>query len=238
MNAQESGQAFLNEVLAGIPEEKRGAIAASLEDAPELVAAIGAGALRQAEFSRSMDGLKAVETQQKQWWETHQPLAELGQKAKVAGFDPAKPGLTTPALPDNVVLRDDLDQREAGYADLLLWSNTVQARHIKDFGEVIDLQELAKDPRVRTIGLKGVYEATVAPKYQERTKLATEAEIKRQVDEQVAQRVKVLHNPNAPTSPLPQGSPLDALKPLETGGTGIDELTDAYHAAVAASGRG
>lgn len=237
MTPAESGQAFLNDVLAGIPEDKRGAIAATLEDAPELIAAIGAGALRQADYSRSMDRVKTIETEQKTWWEANQPLVELGQKAKTAGFDPTKPGVTPPALPDNVVLRDDLDQRERDYAALTTWMTTTGMKHFQDFGEVIDFSTLMRDPRVKEVGLKGVYDAIAQPKYQEKAKAATEAEILRRVDEGVAQRVKTLHNPNAPTSPLPQGSPLDALAPVDTKGGNVDEFVDAYHAAVAGGTR-
>lgn len=239
MGAREAGQAFLQEILSKIPEDRRADVVATMEAVPELVDYVGEGALRQSDYSRHLDAVKAIEKQQTEWWNANKEFAEVGQKAKAAGFDPTKtgtpgaPALQTPSLPDDVLRRDELDQREVGYAALTTWMTTTGMKHFQDFGEVVDFAALMQDPRVKQIGLRGVYEAVTAPKYQEKQQAAQAAEVARQVEAGIAERLKTLHNPNAPTGPAPKGSPLDVLVPIDTKGAGIDEMVDAYNQALA-----
>lgn len=237
MGAKEQGQSFLQDVLNQIPEDRRADVLATIEANPELVEAVGAGALRQSEFSKEMDRLRGVERQQTEWWNANKEFSELGQKAKTAGFDPTKsggaPSPTTPTLPEDVLRRDELDQREVGYATLTAWMNTTSLKHFKDFGEVLDVDALMKDPQIKTLGLKGVYEKFAAPKYAEKQQAATDAEIARRVEEGVTARMKTAHNPNFPAGPAPKGSPLDVLVPIDNKGAGVDEMVDLYNQAVA-----
>lgn len=231
----EAGLAFLADVLGKIPEDRRTAVQTLIDTNPELVEAIGAGTLRQQEFSRGMDQIKRVEQEQQAWYTTSQDLLALGQKAKEAGFDPTKPTTPASALPENVLRRDDLDQREAGYAQFVMETNFLQASHLREFGEPINLADLARDPRVKDLGLRGVYEATVAPKRDERRKQETDAEVTRRVNEGVAAALKAQGHPAYPSNNAPTpGSPLDALQPVAASGGDVDSYVDAYHALVAA----
>lgn len=235
----QTGVEFLSGILATLPEDRRNTVQELIDSTPELATAIGEGVLRQEDYSRNMDAINRRAKEQHDWWEANQPLVDLGQKARAAGFDPAKPatpGLTTPALPENVLRVEDLDKREVNYAQFAMELNVLQARHLKEFGEVMDFTELAKDPRVTQLGLKGVYEATVAPKRAERQKLATDAEVERRVKEGVDAAIKAGGHPSFPSSKPPAGSPLDALAPVANNGADVSDLVDEYNTIRAAMG--
>lgn len=235
MGAKDSGLAFLQEVLSRIPDDRRESVQSLLETTPELVESIGAGVLRQDEFSRQMDRLKTVEAEQNTWWTQHKELAEVGQKAKSAGFDPSKaafsPGPSTPVLPDDVVRRDEATravQEQAGFA---LHLATLQGKHLHEFGEPLDFVELAKDPRVKEIGLMGVYEAIAAPKRAAKQQAEQDRIVNERVEAGVREKLKTVSHPGYPSSKPPAGSPLDALEPTPSG-VGVDDLVDEYNRLV------
>jgi hypothetical protein len=230
-NRAEVGSAFLADVLSRIPDDRRSAVQSVIDTSPELAQLIGEGVLRQQDYSSYMDRLKQVETQQTQWWQENQSLAEAGRKAKDAGFDPAKP-VTTPALPEDVVRRGDVERTEAAHAEFSLTLATLASKHLHEFGEPVDFLEIARDPRVKQIGLLGVYEATVAPKREAKVKAKLDEEVKLRVEEGVRERMKQVGDPRFPTSrAIEPGSPLDVLEPQQ-GGPGVDDFVNEYQRLV------
>jgi hypothetical protein len=231
-NRAEVGSAFLADVLSRIPDDRRSAVQSVIDTSPELAQLIGEGVLRQQDYSSYMDRLKQVETQQTQWWQENQTLAEAGRKATAAGFDPAKPVVTTPALPEDVVRRGDVERTEAAHAEFSLTLATLSSRHLHEFGEPVDFLELARDPRVKQIGLLGVYEATVAPKREAKVKAQLDAEVNTRVEEAVRERMKQVGDPRFPSArAITPGSPLDALEPQQSG-PGVDDFVNEYQRLV------
>lgn len=241
LTPQEAGTQFVQSVINRLPEDARASLQTLVESTPELAIALGEGTLRQDEFSRRLDAVNTRATEQQTWWEANQPLAALGAKAKELGFDPARTtpppasGLTTPALPDDVVRREDLTREAGEFASFTMGIQQLGLNHFKEFGEVLDLQALAADPRAKTIGIRGVYEASVATRRAEAQKVARDVEVAKLVEEGVKTRLREGGNPNFPSSrAIPAGSPLDALEPVKSTGAGVDELVDEYNALVAA----
>lgn len=229
MGAKEAGQAFLDSVMNRIPEERRAAVA---ELVPDLAEVIGDGVMRHDEFSRAMDGVRAKHTEQSAWYDANKPLVDLGRKAQEAGFVPGttSPG-PVPAPTASVVGREEFEAAQRDFVSYQAVTQKLGFSHLREFNEVLDLNTLLQDPAVKTLGLEGAYAASVAARRQEAAKLATDAEIKRQVEEQVAQRMKGASNPSYPSA-IPAGSPLDALQPIAAQGGGVDEYVDAYRTIV------
>lgn len=231
MDRTESGNAFLAEILARIPEDRRAAVEAVL---PDLAPHVGDGVLRQATFSSELDRLKRVESEQTQWWDTNKALVDTGRKAAAAGFDPAKPS-TTSALPDDVIRAEQLEQRERLYATVNSQMIGLATRHMREFGEDLDLDALMADPRCTQIGLKGVYEAKFGERFAAKAKAAQEADIAKQVEAGVAERMKIMRHPSFPVSGEADTSPLAALAPIK-GNVDVDDLVDEYNTLVSSGG--
>lgn len=229
--------AFLDEILAKVPEDQRAGVVSALAASPEFASTLEDRVRsQQAEFSRGMDGIKAKAVEQNDWWATHKEIADLGQKAKLAGFDPTKTGVTPLSLPDDVVRREELDSRERLVVPLTAMITSLAIRHLHEFGEPLDMTPLLKDPNVGTLGLQGVYDAKYAARYAEKASKADATRIAGLVEEGIRERMKTLHNPNAPSSTPPPGSPLDALKPVDAPGTDGQALADQYLQIVAGMG--
>lgn len=227
----DAGKAFIDELLTRIPEDQRAAVQAGLEAAGEDVYAFaGDGALRLQDYSRNLNGVKATEKQQTEWWEANQALVAA---AKAAGIDPTKPA---PVVRDTVGLsREDIskliDEREAGVGNFVGHTLRLGLSHFKEFGEELDVPKLMQDPQLKELGLLGVYEKTYGPKIAEKkaaaAEAATEAEVQRRVAEaRRADANKPLHL----RDPGLAGSPLDALTDGTPGGSDpvVDEATAFY----------
>lgn len=96
---------YLESVLARLPEDKRGQVQVLL-GLDDVLDEIGAGVLRQSEFSQHMDALRLqshhvnqTAEQQAEWWKKHTGLLQAGASAmatlkslKARGVDPATAG--------------------------------------------------------------------------------------------------------------------------------------------------
>lgn len=225
MGATEAGAAFLKDVLALIPEEQRAAAEEVLTGTPAVLEKIGAGVLRQEDYSRVRD-------QQTKWWEETQPLVELGQKAKAAGFDPSKPA-TPPALPDDVVRRADLEQREGLILPLIGTLSGLAVQHYAEFGEPLDIMAIINNPEAVKKGVPAFYAESVATRRAEKAKAAEEKRINEKADEIVRERLSKMGNPNFPVQQGEDYSPLAALAPAQSKGADVGELVDTYNQLVA-----
>lgn len=194
MNAQEAGRAFLAEVLALIPEDQQAAARAALEASTQALETLGAGYLRQSEFSRQMDQLRGEQQRLEQWrgeldswWNDHKTKLEEYERIKAGGGNPnpnpnPNPGNPNPSpspSPGTFSREDflrELEAREAAAVGAIVTTNMLSAKHFKEFGEVLDVGALLRDPRIKDLGLQGVYEATFKERYEQRAK---EAEDKR-----------------------------------------------------------
>lgn len=229
MGAKESGQAFLESVLSRLPEDRR---AAAAELVPELAEAIGEGVMMREDYSRHMDGIRAKHQEQSSWWEANREAALLGQKAKEAGFVPGQPPPAPAGTPTDFVRKDELEQDARAMVTLTALTPTLVIQHFKEFGEALDMTALMADPRVSQIGLKAVYDQSVAQKRADAAKAATDAEVARRVEEGVQTALRSRQNPSYPSA-VPAGSPLDGLlaeiqKESGKADLSTESLVDAY----------
>lgn len=233
--ALDAGKAFIDGILAKLPENLRDAAKTALL-APEATDALtfaGEGALARADYSRQMDAIRqkeeAITTDYERlnaWYTTKQEdLAELDQyrtgKKTPAGAPPER--TTQPTAPDlsGVVKVEDftrtMQEQQLSAANYLALQNTLTMQHYDRFKEVIDARELLKDPSLgkqksdgATYGLIDAYQTKYAEKLAAYTAEQETKRVNQLVEAQVAERLKSL--PQAQAFPLrSQPSALDLL---------------------------
>lgn len=254
MGAKESGLAFLDEVLAHIPEDGRAGVRERFLASDQALTTLGAGALRQSDYSRQSDEARTVKTaadealaqanafkaELDQWFVTHK--AELDEYQRIKGQPPADPDKDK-GIVGNVFTREqyeeDIKAREAAVAGALVHVPVLALKHFQTFGEVLDLHALMKDPDVRTVGLDGVYQKVHGPRLAEKAKAAEdariEAEVNKRLTEKMATSIQRFPYPTSQREP----SPLDRLESLGKGeapppqGDVVDAAVAAYNELVA-----
>jgi hypothetical protein len=228
MGAKESGQAFLDTVLAKLPEDKRAAAKAIFDDAgaEAAVTLIGDGALARTDYSKNMDALKAKTDELETWFQDNKAALDDYLVVKPE-YDKLKTTPTTtptthPALDEAGVRKAAealLAEQGPHYLQASAWMAAKAIEHERTFGEQLDVVALAQDPRLgkqikgapegRVVSLPDLY----AEKYGERVAAkAKETEDKRindLVDVKLKERLA-----QQTTNPFPlrgEASPLDVL---------------------------
>ena len=221
------GREFLASVLAKISDpEKRAQAEAAFNSAEDAVAELGAGVLRQSDYSRNMDALKAKETEVTSWhsqladWQRgeqarlEQALAEaeaLKTRATAAPADPAKP--TAPVVAG--LSREEMQKEFDSFGNLALGVITTLGdladEHMLKFGERLDRNALLKHPKARDIGLEGVYREVYKEKLDAKAKAADEARVKAIEDAAIAKYRAANPALPYPVSASVQPSTLDML---------------------------
>lgn len=245
MAAKDTGSAFLHEVLAKVPEDKRASVLDALSTSPEALELLGSGVLRQSDYSRQMDDLRTqkatvedVQRAQAEWWKTAEPIAQLGEAAAKAGWKPGTPlpGGTPPVDPPaDMVRKADLDERERNFVRYNAFTNKLAFTHLQRFNDPLDLEALIADATKANVTLDVAYQSKYGAKIAEQDAAKVTADIDRRVQEGVAAKLKEAGagaHPSFPGKP-PLGSPLDALEPVGAG-PGDDALLAAYNEALSA----
>lgn len=166
---------FLAEVLDKIADPDKRAQAKALLDDPTMdgvVDFMGDGTLRQSDYSKAMNDLKAKEAENDTfrtsldgWYAERQAaLAEYDRIKASGGHPPVTPPVVPPVVPDlpkNLLTREDLDktldQVERGAVSFFSQLNALSLTHYQQFGEILDTDTLLKDKRLSSLGLEGVY---------------------------------------------------------------------------------
>lgn len=258
MSKRDAGQALLTTFIGSLPAELQTA-AKDLFSKPEAATALdvlGESAMMRSDYSRAQDALRQ-ETERltqwhgelKSWFEPRQSLVALGEAAQKAGWSPESdpsvpPGPRGGDLPADVLRKADFEkaitEREVGVANFIAAVTPLAVKHYQTFGEVLDVQALLADPKVREIGILGVYEAKHADRLAEKAKAAEDARINTIVTERLAEERKKLGDPRFPTSRATEESPLAALSRAQaekngTAGADPADLADMYTDLVAKS---
>lgn len=192
-----AGSTFLAEVLGKLSPEAQAKVKEVFEDAAAAAAleVIGQGTLRQSDYSRQANELQAKEAELEAWkgqldtWFTTRKtdlteLEDLRQKVKgLPNPDPARPtpDPAKPALdPAKYLTREDWDRAQAdverGAVRFFADSQRLSIDHYRQFGEVLDLNQLLEDKRIAQLGLDGVYKEVHKEKLDAKTAAAKEAE--------------------------------------------------------------
>ncbi len=214
-NRLEVGQQYMADLLALAPEEKRAELKEFYESEAgrPILETLGDGYLRQQDYSKNMDGVKKYKADLDAWYEGNKAQLEEAAKRKT---DPTPPKATEGLLTRDdfkKALDDELATRESAYANFSFTTSRMALRHFRDFGEELDLEALAKDPDVKSVGLVGVYDKLYGPKLKEKAAKAEEKRINDIVATRVAEeRKKDLSRPPYPTGSPNDVSPLDALE--------------------------
>jgi hypothetical protein len=167
--ALDSGKAFIDGVLAKLPESLRESAKAAFTapEAQDALTLIGDGVLARADYSRSMDEITQKETA------LADDYAKLTQyyDARKADFDivdglrksgkwnekgpvglegaPPKPGEVPPVDASKFVARDEFTEimrkEQMAAAGFLALQQNLGLKHFQDFGEVLDSNELLQD---------------------------------------------------------------------------------------------
>lgn len=234
--ALDSGKAFIDGVLAKLPESLRDSVKAAFAapEAQDALTLVGDGVLARSDYSKSMDDLKAKEaaltedyTKLNDWWTTRQAdFAELedwrtGKRTAKPGEPPAPKPPTDPALdPAKFVSRDD-------FADLLRKEQMAAAnamgliaylvdQHRTTYHEALDVRELLADQNLgkakadgATYGLLDAYHTKFKDKITAFHETADKERIEKRANEIVAEKLKGQSLPVPLKAGL--GSPLDVL---------------------------
>jgi hypothetical protein len=248
------GREFLAGVLAKIADPAARAQAeAAFTSAEDAVAELGAGVLRQQDYSRHMDALKTKETEVTNWhsqltsWHVeqqdrvNQALADAEAAKAAAGIrSPASPA-APPASPAPVGLtKEDLQKELDAFGNLALGvmsiTNRLTAQHMKEFGEVLDPQVLLTHPKSREIGLDGVYREVFKEQLAKKAADAEALRVKAIQEAAVADYRSKHPNLPYPVSAQVQPSTLDALESGQVSDPSkfsVDAAVNEYHALVA-----
>ena len=255
MGALETGQAYLQQVLAKLPESQRPAAEAIFLDAQAQAALteLGAGVLRQQDYSRNLDAIalekKAANDlylQNKAWYDQNkadleslpQLLAETERLRALEGRPNPAPAAPpqNPATPANAVSADDLQGIIRESLGLHAVIPTLIASHQVRFGEVLSEEQmigLIQQAQQGQRSLKAQYAITFGEKLQAKSAEEEAAKVKKIQDEAIASYQRA--NPNMPYPVRPTGtSPLDHLTtPIDPASLTPDALAAEYNALVA-----
>lgn len=223
MGAFESGQAFLQSVLAKLPTELQGAAKDLFEkpEAKEALITIGDGALARSDYSKSMDTLKAKETELQEkldnltaWHDDNK--AALAEYVVIkpeydtlkAGRKPGDPDPTKPPVPPadpRAIVEEVLAAEGRNYVQISAWLSAKAVEHFHTFGTPLDVMSLASDPRLgkpiagqpgRVVSLNDVYQEKFGPQLQEKAKAAEDKRIADLVEVKLKEeRAKLVGHP-------------------------------------------
>ena len=254
MGALETGLAYLQQVLAKLPESQRPAAEAIFLDAQAQAALteLGAGVLRQQDYSRNLDAIalekKAAQDlylQNKAWYDQNkadleslpQLLAETERLRALEGRPNPAPAAPpqTPQTP-NAVSADDLQGIIRESLGLHAVIPTLIASHQVRFGEVLSEEQmigLIQQAQQGQRSLKAQYAITFGEKLQAKSAEEEAAKVKKIQDEAIASYQRA--NPNMPYPVRPSGtSPLDFVKsPIDPASLTPEALAAEYNALVA-----
>lgn len=233
MNAKEAGQKFLDELLAHVPADKQATVREALTATDAGIEALGAATLRQSDYSRQMDQIRAQKADNdayhqtlQQWWDANSGAvteyerlrAQLGSQPTPAAPTPAtQPAIQSPTAPaqGDYLRKEDFQRemalREQAVVQALVDTPTLIARHMHTFNEVLDARALMADPEIGKLGLQGVYDKVYGPKLAEKAKVAEDARIQQLVDARLSEERKRSPHPYPVNGR--ETSLLDSLRP-------------------------
>ena len=172
MGAFEDGQSFLAGVLAKIPESLRAQVKDALEkpEAKDAVTLIGDGVLARSDYSKSMDKLKAQETELKAqadarlaelnaWytgtkavldeWKVQKPEYDRLKAGKPDDDDePPKPPVAFTKEDLQALIDESLGPRERGAVDVMAFLTHIGLKHLHAFGEPPDVTAITANPKL------------------------------------------------------------------------------------------
>lgn len=211
MGAYESGQAFLQSVLAKLPADKQAAAKALFEDptAKDAVTLAGDGALARSDYSKNLDLLKAKEDELVTWYDDNKAALDDYLKIKPE-FDTLKgakkddPPKVDPPIDPRKAAEEVLAAQGRNYVDVADWIADKKLDHFMQFGEKLDTRALLDDPRLgkpvagqpgRVVSLPDLYQEKYGEKLAAKQKDADDKKFEAEVEKRLAERRSQQPNP-------------------------------------------
>jgi hypothetical protein len=180
-NTLTAGKSFLERVLAKVDPTRKDAVTALLEDEAALTE-IGAGVLRQEDYSRNIQRVKATADQQQEWWTTHKTALEEYEQMRQGDRR------TTTETPHSTDIdarieamekqtREQFAQLEANGVGLAAMLSGIGIQHFAEFGEVLNTEKLVREAIEAKQPLGEFYNGTVA----DRRKAKVDADLAKQI---------------------------------------------------------
>jgi hypothetical protein len=231
-------EAFMKDILTGVSVEsdQKAAIEAALEN-PIIAKRIEEATLRQSDYSRKLDeyNKKAVEQQKYHsylvdWQRQEQERidAEMAKIKKLANDE----GVNLDNSSDqnkNYLSKDEFQKAAQEYVAYANTSATLQAKHLKEFGEILNLQEVVELATKEGTNVNIAYERLVQPRREEVRKAEFEKQLEAARKQGAEEAVKNFKIPTADAS-LNNGVPhaLDGLNRKADAQYGADAAVKAW----------
>lgn len=202
MGAIDSGKSQLAAILARLPESVRNTVqeAFAKPEATDALTLLGESTLARSDYSKSMDDLRQKEQQVVEdfnrlntWYETVKPKVENYDKleSEVGRLRMA------PRSPDggsSGLSREDLEkymfERDQGYAGVVALSLSMATRHLKEFGEALDMTALYQLASDKKITLQQAYDGVYGEQIKKKAEEAESSRINKLVEERLADERK------------------------------------------------
>lgn len=211
-NKKDAAKTFLQGVLEKLPEDKRGAFAAALE-VEDALDYVGDGVLRQADYSRVMNEVAAdrqkLDSERawyNEWYAANQAAIAESVSTKTqlekmqeqlrglqGGGEPEqKPASAAPTIDTSKFLTKEEAQQLGQQIAMQGWNNTsaaatLAARHMKEFGDVLDINALAQHAQKTGKNLQDAWSDMHHEQLEAKAKAAEkkrEDELRRQIREE------------------------------------------------------
>jgi hypothetical protein len=204
--AVDAGKSFLAGVLAKLPEALRGQVETAFNDtqATDALVVLGTGALAQPEINRRLDEIREQEEAIKADYERLNGWY-LQQETKLKTFDQiaaenarlkGNGNLNLTAKkddppPSSGFTKEDFDkainERERAAATYFNATNRMAIEHLQRFGEVLDLDDLARFSESKRVNIFDGYKEKFADRLASKAKEAEDARVNKIVEERLAE---------------------------------------------------
>lgn len=205
--AIDSGKSFLALVLAKLPESLRADAEKALTapEATDALTLLGDGVLARSDYSKSMDAIRDKEVQIQTdydklntWYADNQArldgtTALEAEIARLKGEKPTVPDPTKPSVTTGLVrkdLDDILSERDQAFTRVLSLSTQLTTRHLRDFNEVLDMNELVDLANRHKYSLTDAYQAKFGEQLKAKADLAEKTRIDKLVEDRLADERK------------------------------------------------
>ena len=227
MGAFESGQAFMNQVLAKLPADKQAAAKALFDDpvAKDAVALVGDGALARTDYSKAMDDLKKRQDELTDWYSQNEEALKEYVEIKPKFEELSKVTTTTtekkePVVDPRKAAEDLLAEQGPHFLQASAWLAAKAIAHQRLFNEELDVVALTTDPRLgrevkgqpgRVVSLPDLYNEKFGEKVAAKQKEAEEARFTAEVDKRFKERMAQQASSVFPLRGQSEASVLDTL---------------------------
>ena len=198
MGAYDTGKTQLQAILAKLPESMRGPVAEAFgkDEAKDALTLLGDTTLARSDYSRAMDEVAQKEQQVlsdfnrlNTWYQTVKPKVEnydtLEAEVNRLKLTPAPAPITQEVK--SGLTREQLEEwannRDQGYAGVLALTTTIATKHLKEFGEVLDVQDVMQLAANKHISLQDAYNEKYGQQLKDKADAVEKARIDKLLEE-------------------------------------------------------